>query len=211
MRSTVLILAGLFALALVLFANTINARKDPGEYREAVMKDEPMPQVIQGLVDDVSKVTSPVTSPKKNHCSTTPTNSRTFQPTPNDDDKLKAKGSFRNDFEPRPSATAYTNNDEMEKEKYFLKDFESRPSATAYADNDEMKEGKSFVKNFEPRPNLSAYTDNSDMEKEKSFVKDFDNKEMKEEKSFTKEFEPRPNLSAYNDDAVGVEAIKESH
>ncbi|KAL0365503.1 UNVERIFIED_CONTAM: hypothetical protein Sangu_0647900 [Sesamum angustifolium] len=178
------------------FANTINARKDPaGEYWEAVVKDEAMPQAIQGLVDDASKVTSP-TSAQKNHCSTTPTTSRSFQSSPNDDDKLKAKRYFANDFEPRPNASAYADDDDKEEEKSFVKNFESRPYLSAYSDNSDTKKEKSFVKDFEPRPSASAYNDN---------------KEMKEEKSFTKEFEPRPNLSAYEDDAVGVEAIKESH
>ncbi|XP_020552130.1 organ-specific protein P4-like [Sesamum indicum] len=180
MRSTVFILAGLFAL----FANTINARKDPGAYWEAVMKDEPMPQVIQGLVDDASKVTSPL-SPQKNHCNTTPTNSRTFQPTPNlssynDDDKLKAQRSFRNDFEPRPSASAYTDASEVKQEKSFVKDFEPRPNLTAYTDKSDAEKDK----DFEPRPNSSAYNDNKD---------------MKEENSFTKVFELRPKLSAHKE------------
>ncbi|KAI3446094.1 hypothetical protein Pfo_002759 [Paulownia fortunei] len=198
------ILAGLFSLAL--FANSINARKDPGEYWQGGMKDEQMPELIQGLVD-VSKVTS--VSIQKNHCRTS-TESRSVEQRPNisahkDDSKLKEERASKKDFEPMPNISAGA---KPEDKKSFMEEFEPRPNLSAYSDDVKPDDEKSFTENFEPRPNLSAYTDDVKQTEQKSFTKDSDEGKLKEEKSFVKDFEPRPNLTAYNDDVVGVEANK---
>ncbi|KAK4375109.1 hypothetical protein RND71_005786 [Anisodus tanguticus] len=79
----------LFSLALYT-----DARKDPGEYWRAVMKDEPMPEAIQHLMPRPHSV--PLSKEK------------TFEPRPNlsvyhDDTKLKEaeKSLFSKDFEPK--------------------------------------------------------------------------------------------------------------
>ncbi|XP_039068497.1 uncharacterized protein LOC120214738 [Hibiscus syriacus] len=37
---------------LLLFANLIHARKEPGEYWRSLMKDQPMPEAIKGLLHE---------------------------------------------------------------------------------------------------------------------------------------------------------------
>ncbi|XP_042507201.1 organ-specific protein S2-like [Macadamia integrifolia] len=44
------VLAFLTISSLLLFSNSIDARKDPAEYWKDVMKEQPMPEAIQGLL-----------------------------------------------------------------------------------------------------------------------------------------------------------------
>ncbi|XWS54891.1 hypothetical protein CRYUN_Cryun10bG0128700 [Craigia yunnanensis] len=184
-------------LSLLLFADTIAAaRKDAGEYWKAVMKDEPMPEAIKGLVQ-IDAVSS---SNEKTDCHT-PTSFEIKEekiivedferPRPNKGDEKKK--SFADDFEPRPNVSAYGDdanlNEGDEKKKSFADDFEPRPNVSAYGNDADLKGEKSssYAKDFEPRPNVSAYGDDDDLKGEKS-------------SSYAKDFEPRPNLSAYGGD-----------
>ena len=121
-------------------ANTIDARPDPGEYWQGVMKDQPMPEAIQGLIHQGGSV-SPVSN-KKRDCHTST------------DAKEKP---FVKDFEPRPNLSAYSDDTKLTGEKSFVKDFEPRPNVSAYGDDAGLKDEKAFVKDFEPRPNVSVY------------------------------------------------------
>ncbi|KAL0384106.1 UNVERIFIED_CONTAM: hypothetical protein Sradi_2804900 [Sesamum radiatum] len=152
--------------------------KDPGEYWQGGVKDGPIPELIQGLVD-VSKVTSVSTT--KNHCHTS---TKRSQPT-HHHGKLNANTSYQRDFEPKPNISSYNDAAKPKGEKSFKKDFEPRPNISAYDDDAKLRAKRSFKEDFEPRPNISAYTDEDKVEEKKSFVKDF---------------EPRPNISAYGDD-----------
>ncbi|XP_073278764.1 uncharacterized protein [Primulina huaijiensis] len=205
-------------LFLAVLARNALARKDPGEYWKHVMKDEPMPEYIQGLVG-ASEVT----------CT---------------DNKNKGYfhiSSQKTSIDPIPSVTAYTDDVKPEKYKYFVKDqlkprsdtpvyrnsrhfhispektsFDPFPSATAYADDVKPKNDQRFTKEFEPSPNVSAYTDDVEPQGEKMFTKEFepipnvsaytDDVKPEGEKMFTKEFEPSPNVSAYNDGIIELKA-----
>ncbi|MCD9642077.1 hypothetical protein HAX54_028711 [Datura stramonium] len=103
----------LFSLALYT-----NARKDPGEYWRAAMKDEPMPEAIQHLM--------PRSHKEKADC-----HKSSFEPRPNvssyhDDTKLKEAN-----FEPRPNVSNYHDDDAGLKQE---KDFEPRPNVSVYHD-----------------------------------------------------------------------------
>ncbi|KAL5073675.1 hypothetical protein RYX36_012659 [Vicia faba] len=80
---TVLALLPLFLLLTVAM---VESRKDLGEYWKLVMKDQAMPEEIQGLVN---------TNTKNNF---------------NTKQSLGDKRALEN-FEPRPNASAYGNND----------------------------------------------------------------------------------------------------
>ncbi|XVE66951.1 hypothetical protein DITRI_Ditri08aG0121000 [Diplodiscus trichospermus] len=156
-------------LSLLLFAGSITAaRKDAGEYWRAVMKDEPMPEAIEGLlrVDAISSTN------EKTNCHT-PRGLEIKQekiivedfegPRVNIGDE-KNKKSFADDFEPRPNVSAYGDDADLkgEKSSSFAKDFEPRPNVSAYHSDDDAghkAEKKSFTSEFEPKPNISAYHD----------------------------------------------------
>ncbi|KAE9447269.1 hypothetical protein C3L33_20843, partial [Rhododendron williamsianum] len=137
--------------SLVLFGSTIDARPDSGEYWKGVMKDQPMPEVLHGLLPRGS--VSPLSTAAKTDCHTS------TEATNND----QIAKTYAEDFEPRPSATGYhddTYPDDagLKEKKSFVKDFEPRPNVSAYHDDAGLKgEKKSFVKDFEPRPNVSVY------------------------------------------------------
>ncbi|MED6204133.1 hypothetical protein PIB30_116778 [Stylosanthes scabra] len=103
-----------------------------------------------------------------------------------EEEKVRAieKEEILQDFEPRPSVTAYNNNNVHSK---LLKNsellFEPRPSVTAYNNGNVH----AMLKNseFEPRPSVTAYNN-----------KNIDSK-LK-----NSEFEPRPSVTAYNNDNV---------
>ncbi|RYR70033.1 hypothetical protein Ahy_A03g016548 isoform C [Arachis hypogaea] len=85
------------------------------------------------------------------------------------------------DFEPRPSVTAY--NDDNIHSKLKNKEFEPRPSVTAY--NNDNIQSKLKNSGFEPRPSVTAYNnDNANV-----MIKN-------------NEFEPRPSVTAYNNDNI---------
>ncbi|XP_030470397.1 organ-specific protein S2-like [Syzygium oleosum] len=163
----------LVVVAILIFTSTTDARKDPGEYWVSIMKEEPMPEAIEGLLhainpaSDQPHLTS--LSEKEADC--------------HGDNKLEDDGRFAGDFEPRPNISAYGDDAKL-KEKKFSEDFEPRPNISAYGGDTRLKQ-KKFREDFEPRPNISAYGDDA---------------QLKEEKSFAKDFKPRPNISAYGDD-----------
>ncbi|OMO75726.1 Organ specific protein [Corchorus olitorius] len=163
-----------FLLLLLLADTIVAARKDGGEYwRAAIMKDESIPEAIEGALVRMDAVAAS-SSDDKTNCHDSPNNI-----------EIKEQKIIVEDFElPRPN-----NYNSVErgvtKERSFAKDFEPKPNLSAYGDEGEEK--KSFAIDFEPRPNLSAYGDDGDLKEE-------------EKSSFAKDFEPRPNLSAYGDD-----------
>ncbi|WJZ83710.1 hypothetical protein VitviT2T_003369 [Vitis vinifera] len=131
--------------SLLLAGNAIGGRKEPGEYWRDVMKDEPMPKAIQGLLpeDQSSSLSS-----KKPNCQTT-TEAR------NGDDVVKG-------FEPKKEKVFWVYDDEdakLTEEKSFVKDLEPWTNISAYHDKGATKEEKPFVGDYEPRPNISAYNE----------------------------------------------------
>ncbi|KAH7575447.1 hypothetical protein JRO89_XS02G0114400 [Xanthoceras sorbifolium] len=162
---------------LLLFANTIDGRKDLQEYWRITMKDQPMPESIRGLIRDVKP-----TEEK--------TNVKIFDPKPRtylyQDDQLPIKEkTFSKNFDPKPRTYLYQDGitDQLQtKEKSFVKDFNPKPRAYFYQDdiNDQIPTKKNtFVKEFDPKPRTYFYQDGiSDQlpSKETTFVKDFDPK-----------------------------------
>ncbi|KAF3435593.1 hypothetical protein FNV43_RR22684 [Rhamnella rubrinervis] len=149
----------LFALLslLLLMMSTIESRKDPAEYWRSVMKEQPMPEAIHGLVHDSDSALVPKrqrsNEEKNTNCHEKEVNSfgDDFEPRPNvskyhDDDTVK---SFGDDFEPRPNVSQYHDDDT----KSFVKNHENDNNVGPY------KEAKSFAEEFEPRPNVSIYKD----------------------------------------------------
>ncbi|EXC07327.1 hypothetical protein L484_021235 [Morus notabilis] len=105
---------------MVQFASTSESRKDAeGEYWRNVMKDQPMPKEIQGLIVHDHLESAPKNSNEKADChGTHDQNSFTddFEPTPNvsaypDDIDAKQAGTsfkFAKDLEPGPQASKYS-------------------------------------------------------------------------------------------------------
>ncbi|CAK7329719.1 unnamed protein product [Dovyalis caffra] len=139
------------------FANVINARKDTGEYWRAVMKDQPIPEAIQGLIR-ADLTTLPSVSNERADCHTT---------------ESKKKKNFVKYFGPEPTVTVYDNGIKPKKDKSFSEDFDPRPNVSIYVDG-VLKGHKSVTEDFEPRPNVSVYHDDATLKGEKSFAKDFE-------------------------------------
>ncbi|XP_011048703.1 PREDICTED: organ-specific protein P4-like isoform X1 [Populus euphratica] len=171
------------------FSDVIGARKDTGEYWRAVMKDQPMPEAIQGLIR--ATTLSPVSNEKAN-CHTTESNE---------------KHNFVKDFRQQPTATSYDNGIEPAKNKYFSEDSDPKPNVSVYNDG-VVKGERSFAEDFEPRPNVSVFHDDATLKGEKSFTEDFeprpsisvydDGVGLKGKKSFPDEFKPRRGVTAYS-------------
>ncbi|XP_061958137.1 organ-specific protein P4-like [Populus nigra] len=147
----------LFVLfSLLLFANSINARKDIGGYWRAVMKDQSMPEAIQGLVH-----ADPITA-----LSTI----KDSEPNPRFwiyDNGVESTRThfFDKDFETRSGGSIH-NDDEGK--KHFAEHFEPRPDVFVNQD-DALKAEKPFTEEFEPGPNISVYDNGVD---KKPFEKD---------------------------------------
>ncbi|OMP12293.1 Organ specific protein [Corchorus olitorius] len=144
-------------LSLLMLADTIAAaRKDAGGYwRAAIMKDESIPEAIEGALVRIDAAAAS-SSDDKTNCHDSPNNI-----------EIKEEKIIVEDFElPRPN-----NYNSVEggvtKERSFAKDFEPRPNLSAYGDDEEEK---SFAKDFEPRPNLSAYGDDGYLKGEKKII-----------------------------------------
>ncbi|XP_021829915.1 organ-specific protein S2-like [Prunus avium] len=131
MKSLCAILA---LFSLLLFAKTIDSRRDVGKYWKNVMKEQPMPHAIEGLLVDISDST-----PKeKADCH----------------EKVKKPFVEVEEFEPRPSLTSY--NDDETKAELSSKHNAGPKAKQSFA----AKEDKQpFEEDFEPRPNLSVYND----------------------------------------------------
>ncbi|KAJ4967130.1 hypothetical protein NE237_018979 [Protea cynaroides] len=121
-------LAILALSSLLLITSSVDARKDPAEYWKDVMKDQPMPEVIQGLL-----LANPESLPKE----------KTDCHTPMETQKLEK---FNWDVNLQSSSIIYHGHDENKEDKTPMKDFELNSS-------DPTGEKKSFEKVFEPRPN----------------------------------------------------------
>eukprot|EP00258_Populus_trichocarpa_P047890 XP_024463909.1 organ-specific protein S2 isoform X2 [Populus trichocarpa] len=178
--------------SLFSFANVIGARKDTGEYWRAVMKDQPMPEAIHGLIRET---TLSSVSNEKADCHTTESNE---------------KNNFVKDFGPQPTATSYDNDIKPAKDKSFSKDV--HPNSQLFLYNDGVVKGeRSFAKDFGPQPTVTSYDNGIKPAKDKSFSKDFhpntqlflyNDGVVKGERSFAEDLEPRPNVSVYHDDAA---------
>ncbi|PQP95895.1 organ-specific protein S2 [Prunus yedoensis var. nudiflora] len=131
MKSLCAILA---LFSLLLFAKTIESRRDVGKYWKNVMKEQPMPQAIEGLLVDISDST-----PKqKADCH----------------EKVKKPFVEVEEFEPRPNVSSY--NDDETKASLSSKDNAGPKAKQSFA----AKEDKQpFEEDFEPRPNVSVYNE----------------------------------------------------
>ncbi|KAI5402498.1 hypothetical protein KIW84_050209, partial [Lathyrus oleraceus] len=172
----------LLPLFLFLIVANVESRKDVGEYWKLVMKDQDMPEEIQGLLD-ASNIKNSKTHAKEN---------------------MGAIG----EFEPRPYASAYGDNEIHAKENMgAIGEFEPRPNASAYGDNEiHANENKGATGEFEPRPNISAYGDNEIHANEnKGAIGEFETRpnasaygDNEIGAEFTDDFEPRPSMTKYN-------------
>ncbi|KAK8564316.1 hypothetical protein V6N13_005450 [Hibiscus sabdariffa] len=111
------------------FADTLSAaRKDAGEYWRAVMKDQPMPEALMELV--------------RIEAASAGSDEKTKRGTLASIELLKGDKIIVEDFERpiRPKGD--------EKKSTFSDDFEPRPSVTAYVDDEKSS---SFAEDFEPR------------------------------------------------------------
>ncbi|KAJ0010669.1 hypothetical protein Pint_34624 [Pistacia integerrima] len=166
---------------LLLFASSIDGRKDMGEYWRDVVQDQSVSESVEiSLVS--ADPTRSLSNEKPEH--------RAF------------------DIELSPDVSIYHDDIKPTKEKIFVKNFEPRPDVSIYHNDIKPTKENSFVKNFEPRPDVSIYHDNIKPE-QKSFVKDFESKpqksfvkdfESKPQKSFVKDFESKPDVSIYHND-----------
>ncbi|PON33933.1 Organ specific protein [Parasponia andersonii] len=116
-------------LSLLLFAGSIESRKVPaGEYWTNVMKDEPMPEAIQGLISSSSSPSRD--SDEKTNCH---------------ESKHIHDHVFTKNFEPTPNVSAYPDDTSAEttkdnqvatnkENKPYAEDFEPRPNVSAYND-----------------------------------------------------------------------------
>ncbi|KAF7810894.1 Organ specific protein [Senna tora] len=154
-------------------AESGRSRKDGGEYWRMLMKDEAMPQQVEGLllhhpINSMIHQSHKKPNSHLNHecdedhdnlLTTLESRSSLWNDHNNGNTKVDQKKKFADDFEPRPNASAYNNGEVgTEENKDFTKDFEPRPNASAY-NNGEVgaEKNKDFTKDFEPRPNASAY------------------------------------------------------
>ncbi|KAI4295537.1 hypothetical protein L6164_035576 [Bauhinia variegata] len=128
-------------LLLFFLGATVESRKDAGEYWRMVMKDQAMPEAIQGLLNLDSDIQSETKHKTHEH--------KCEEPLVAETNKNKV---FAGEFEPRPNISAYKDGEE----KKFIKDFEPKPSFWVYDEEDKV----GSVNDFEPRPNVSAYEDN---------------------------------------------------
>ncbi|KAJ7961942.1 Organ specific protein [Quillaja saponaria] len=192
----------------------MEARKDPGEYWRSVMKEQPMPEAIQGLIVHSNSVPIPSDQEAnytdnqlfkafKHKCEQSSTKAvkdtnlkksivEDFEPRPStiahdgDDNGARSKNNFVEDFESRPNVSAYDGDDNgARSKKNFVKDFEPRPNVSAYDEDDGARDKKKITNDFEPRPNVSAY--------------DGDDTDATGRNEFVEDFEPRPNVSVYNE------------
>ncbi|KAJ0010664.1 hypothetical protein Pint_34622 [Pistacia integerrima] len=171
---------------LLLFASSIDGRKDMGEYWRDVVKDQSVSESVE-----ISLVSA--------------------DPTRSLSNEKPERHAF--DIELSPDVSIYHDDIEPTKEKIFVKNFEPRPDVSIYHNDIKPTKENSFVKDFEPRPDVSIYHNNIKPE-QKSFIKDFESKpdvsiyhnDIKpttKEKLFIKYFEPRPDVSIYDN---GVKA-----
>ncbi|CAJ1933485.1 unnamed protein product [Sphenostylis stenocarpa] len=214
MRLSLALFPLLFALLLTV---TIEARKDTGEYWKMIMKDQQMPEGLQGLLSfqlENNPMTQEQLAKDSNHDCEDPiaTNAQVTlekkvftkdldtkvtkindKSHVNTDFESKPSVSKYGDFEPRPSVTKY---DDFEPRPSITKydDFEPRPSITKYGDF-EPRPSVTKYGDFEPRPSVTKY---GDFEPRPSLTKYGD---FEPRPSVTKygDFEPRPSVTKYGD------------
>ncbi|KAJ4716488.1 Organ specific protein [Melia azedarach] len=131
----------LFSL-LLLFANTIDARKDLGEYWRGVMKDQVMPESIQSLIPDSTVSNINVKADCHN----------------SEDLERKMEKSFVKTFEPKADISISDNDVKSHQQKYyFLRNFELMPDLSMYDNGNKQTQGNFFVKDFQLMPDLTIY------------------------------------------------------
>ncbi|GKA07164.1 organ specific protein [Tanacetum coccineum] len=141
-----------FALfSLIMIANVIDARPNPGEYNP-----DSLPT-------------------KKSHCHT---NEKKFEQKPKvsayeNGMNLKGKKSFDKEFEPRPNISAYENSDGL-KAEMFDKEFEPRPNISTYDNGASLNGKKTSQGEFEPRPNISVYDNGVGLNGKKTLDDEFE-------------------------------------
>ncbi|XP_054786849.1 organ-specific protein P4-like [Prosopis cineraria] len=153
MRASVFALLPLF---FFLLADAGASRKDPAEYWTMVMKDEAMPQAIQGVLHDDPMIQSET------------------KPQSHNDLQSNHEEKFIEDFEPRQSATSYNNGDLGTHKEKFTNDFELKPSATSYKNSDFSGQNNKFTKYFEPRHSATSYSNDNLSAQENIYTKDFE-------------------------------------
>ena len=169
------------------------ARKDPGEYWKEIMKDQKMPEGLQGLLpfesENNAKTQEHLVKDSKHECEETEEKKVFTEDLDTKMGKPHFKSDFKNDkFEPRPSATKYDDS------KVRLNvDLDPRPSVTNYGDS---KFRSNAIKNedFEPRPSATKY---GDFELKLSINK-MDDIEPRPSVTKYDDFEPRPSATKYD-------------
>ncbi|KAI4297425.1 hypothetical protein L6164_037317 [Bauhinia variegata] len=178
-----------------------------------VMKDQPMPKTIQGLL----RLDSIIQSEEKSQFQEQLVEG--FQQ--NSEDPLATNTEvtitnklFTQDFEPRPSVTDYNNGIVAIEKKPFTKGFEPRPSVTNYNNSMVTMVKKLFTESFELKPSVTDYNNGIVTIEKRSFTKDFELRPSAtdynngivaiEKRSFMKDFEPRPSATDYNKGMVTI-------
>ena len=150
-------------------SGTIEARKDPEEYWKEIMKDQQMPEGLQGLLpfqsENNPKTQEQLVKDSKHECED-PLDTNVVSQYGDFELKLSAK---KDNIEPRPSASNY-GDFELKLSASKKGDIEPRPSATNYGDF-ELKSRASKKDDIEPKPSATKYG----------------------------EFEPRPSATKYDD------------
>ncbi|KAJ4846764.1 hypothetical protein Tsubulata_041723 [Turnera subulata] len=169
----------LFALiSILLFTCKVDGRKELGEYWKGIMRDEPMPEVIQTLVEEETNSGTRKENEEEPSSNKVVLNSKEVsQPKPNV--LLLFKGQPQegkiDEFEPRPNIFFYKGS----KDENSRDAFEPKPNWFPYKGHPD--EGKNCSKKensrdaFEPKPNWFPYKGHPDEGK-------------------NGEFEPRPNI-----------------
>ncbi|XP_022952153.1 organ-specific protein S2-like isoform X3 [Cucurbita moschata] len=177
---------------LILLANTIESRHEPGDHHwrnfidnkllhediEEFIHSDPNSLLSEKETEDCTE-TLKIEDGKLFVKNLEPRPQATF-----DSDVVKTK-LFSKDIEPRPNLSFYP---DVVKTKLFSKDIEPRPSASFYPDDTKKK----FVaEDIEPRPNLSFYPDVVEVE------------------LLSKDIQSRPSASFYPDDNKTNPSVKD--
>ncbi|KAK6946225.1 Organ specific protein [Dillenia turbinata] len=145
-----------------------NARKDPGEYWKYIMKEQPMPEAIRGLIRSNSVQSALDEKHKFPTFEETANKVKSFRPESgfwiyDKDNGLKEEKSFRKDLKPGSSLWIYDDDNGLKEEKPFVKDLKPvKPgSSLCIYDNDNGLKEKQFVKDLKPGASVWTYEDDN--------------------------------------------------
>ncbi|KAJ0077123.1 hypothetical protein Patl1_36382 [Pistacia atlantica] len=127
---------------LLLFASSIDGRKDMGEYWRDFVKDQSVSESVEISLKPERHAFDVELSPDVSIY--------------HDDIKPTKEKIFVKNFEPRPDVSIYHNDMKLTKENSFVKDFEPRPDVSIYHNNIKPEQ-KSFINDFESKPDVSIY------------------------------------------------------